>query len=151
MAAAIGFVEVLIWITAAGQVLQNLNAWYLAVAYAGGFAAGNILGIWFEGKMAIGMELVRVISESGQIKLADRLREKSYQVVELEGTGDKSSPVEVIFIVEKRRKVASLLADIEAIDPNAYCTISDIKRHTMLAMSKVSSAESGIAGALKRK
>jgi len=28
-------------LVAAGQVLQNLDQWYLAVAYAHGFAAGN--------------------------------------------------------------------------------------------------------------
>ncbi|MCA9319888.1 MAG: DUF2179 domain-containing protein, partial [Planctomycetes bacterium] len=51
-AAVLGFFEVLIWITAAGQVIRNLDAWYLTIAYAGGFAMGNIVGIWLESKLA---------------------------------------------------------------------------------------------------
>jgi uncharacterized protein YebE (UPF0316 family) len=58
VAAVLGFFEILVWLVAAGQVFQNLGAWYLAIAYAGGFAAGNIVGMWFESKLAMGSELV---------------------------------------------------------------------------------------------
>lgn len=134
IAAGIGFVEVLIWITAAGQVLKNIDAWYLAVAYAGGFSAGNIVGIWLEGRMAIGLELVRIVSENPEVNLSRVLREKDYSVVQLEGTGHSAVPVEIAFVIERRRKVPELLAMIERTDPHAYCTISDIKRHEHLAL-----------------
>lgn len=134
LAAAIGFVEVLIWITAAGQVLKDLDAWYLAVAYAGGFSAGNIVGIWMEGRIAIGLELVRVVSEDPEIRLGESLQALDYAVVQLDGRGPKSAPVEIVYIIERRRRVPQLLTTIEEIDANAYCTISDIKRHDQLAL-----------------
>lgn len=129
LAAAIGFVEVLIWITAAGQVLTNLDRWYLAVAWAGGFATGNAVGIWLESKLAMGSELVRAISANPAVALASRLREQSYSVVELAGRGDAGQPVEVLLLVEKRRRLPGVLDLIDRTDPDAVYTISDVKRH----------------------
>jgi uncharacterized protein YebE (UPF0316 family) len=128
LAAILGFFEVMIWLLAAGQVFQNLKAWHLAVAYAGGFAAGNIVGSWLEAKLAIGSELLRVISENRQVNLAERLRDRGYDVTELAGLGDRSIPVEILLVIEKRRRMPRLLRLIHDIDPDALCTTSDIKR-----------------------
>jgi uncharacterized protein YebE (UPF0316 family) len=128
LAAGIGFIEVLIWTLAASRVLANLDAWYLAVAYAGGFAAGNIVGIYLEKKIAIGSELVRAVSENPQVNLAENLRERGYSVIELTGRRDRSQ-VEVLLLVEKRRNVPGLLRAIDESDPLAYYTVSDVKEH----------------------
>lgn len=144
LAAFCGFFEVLIWLIAATQVFANLDTWYLAVAYAGGFAAGNILGIWFESLLAIGSELVRAVSENLGVNLADELRKRGYSVTELPGEGDDGKPVEVLLIVEKRKKVPDLLAEIAAIDPTAFWTTSDIKSHPILPPLPRAWAASGL-------
>jgi len=125
-AALIGFVEILIWLVAAREVIQNLDTWYLAVAYAAGFAAGNIVGVYLEGKLAIGQELVRAVSRDRSVDLAGELRRRGYGVVEIEGTSDEV-PVEVLLVVEKRRNVPALLRSINDTDPSAYYTITDVK------------------------
>ena len=151
IAALIGFVEVLIWITAASQVLADLSAWYLAFAYAAGFATGNIVGIWFESRLALGLELVRAVSEDLNIQLADKLRERKYSAIRLEGISDAGTPVEIVFVVEKRRRVAELLRAIESVDANAFCTISDVKRHATLAMANLAKSDDGLHSAIKKK
>ena len=128
VAALIGFFEVLIWLLAAGQVIQNLDRWYYAVAYAGGFAMGNIVGIRVEGKLALGQELVRAISRDLDVELAEKLRSEGYAVTELPGVDARDAPVEVLLIVAKRRNVPGLLERIHEHDPGAIVTISDIKR-----------------------
>ena len=128
LAALIGFFEVLIWLIAAGKVIQNLDSWYLAIAYAAGFATGNIVGIWLEAKLAMGSELIRAVSENREIALANRLREHDYSVIEIAGRGENDVPVEVLLVVEKRRKLPQLLRMITQIDPEAVFTISDVKR-----------------------
>ena len=45
VAASLGFFEVLIWITIVAQIISNMTDWTNYLAYAGGFAAGNYLGI----------------------------------------------------------------------------------------------------------
>jgi uncharacterized protein YebE (UPF0316 family) len=68
LASFIGFFEIIIWL-----VLTNLDQWYLALAYASGFAVGNYVGITIESRFAIGNELVRCISFNRDI-LAAKLR-----------------------------------------------------------------------------
>lgn len=126
LAAGIGFVEVMIWVTAAGQVFNNLQSWYLTVAYAGGFACGNYVGMFLESHVAIGRELVRAISFSGKGHLAERLREQGYRVVELSGSSGEQ-PAEVVLVIERRREVPLLIATIEREDPQAIYTVSDVK------------------------
>jgi len=126
LAAVIGFVEVMIWVAAAGQVFSNLDSWHLTVAYAGGFACGNYVGMWLESHVAIGRELVRAISFSEKGHLAERLRAQGYRVVELSGNTDRQ-PVEVVLVIERRREIGSLIATIRREDPQAIYTISDVK------------------------
>ncbi|HHE40579.1 MAG TPA: hypothetical protein ENL10_03660, partial [Candidatus Cloacimonetes bacterium] len=52
LAPIIGFFEVLIWLIVIGQVMQNLTNITNYIAYAGGFAMGNFVGIFLEQKLA---------------------------------------------------------------------------------------------------
>ena len=49
--ALVGFIEILIWLLAIGQIFKNLNNIACYVAYAGGFATGSFLGIYFAEKL----------------------------------------------------------------------------------------------------
>ncbi len=128
LAAFIGFFEVLIWLTAVGQVLGHLDRWYLVIAYAAGFATGNLVGIVLESALAMGDAVVRAISPNREVALAKVLRAGDYFVTALEGTGANGLPVEVLFVVTKRRNLPKLLALIEKADPLAFCTIEDVRR-----------------------
>jgi uncharacterized protein YebE (UPF0316 family) len=126
LAPTIGFLEVLIWLFAAGAVLQNLTQWYLTLAYAGGFAAGNYFGIRLESFMGIGSELVRVISFDPGRNLARRLRKAGYDPIELYGAAGER-PAEVILVIEKRKRIERLLELVRREDPKAIYTISDVR------------------------
>ena len=54
LAPLLGFFEILIWLVAIGKVMQNLDNIACYVAYAGGFATGNFVGIRIEEKLAMG-------------------------------------------------------------------------------------------------
>lgn len=129
VATAIGFVETLIWIAASAKVITGIgDSWYLGVAYAGGFATGTYMGVLIENKLAIGTELVRAVSLDASINLAAKLRREGYEVVEIQAEREDSHPVEVLFVVERRRRVPQLLKLIDQTDPSAYYTVSDVKR-----------------------
>lgn len=149
--AIIGFFEVLIWILAASQVLKNLNEWYLILGYAAGYATGNIVGMWLESLLAMGSELIRVISENEHIPLARKLREHGYHVTAVSAHTEKERPVEVVLLVEKRRVVPRLLALIEEIDPDAFYTIENIKNVHSGARSTPKSPSLSWQDFLKRK
>lgn len=127
LAACIGFVEVVIWTLASAQVLANLDRWYLVIAYAGGFGAGNYVGIWLEGKLAMGSEMVRAISFKGTSHLAQTLRAHGFRPIELAGNAGAGQPCEVVLVVTKRRRIGRLISLIQQADPDAVYSLSDIK------------------------
>jgi uncharacterized protein YebE (UPF0316 family) len=127
VATAVGFIESMVWITAVGGVIANLDQWYLIVAYAAGYATGNWVGIWLESRAAIGTELVRAISKNSENLLAETLRQAGYRPVRLAGSTGNANPVEVILVVVRRRKVPELVQIIHEADPEAVYTVSDIK------------------------
>ncbi len=149
LAAGLGFLEIMIWLHAAGQVIRNLDAWYLTVAYAGGFATGNIVGSWLEAKLAMGLELVRVLGHDPAANLAGRLRDAGYEVTALAGVENVSQPVEVLLIVERRRKVPQLLRAVAEIDPSAACTTNDIKRPAQALLPRRRRSFLGLPDALR--
>lgn len=126
LAAIIGFFETMIWLVAAGQVFQNLDQWYLALAYAGGFSVGNYVGMWIENHFAIGNELVRCLSFNRDI-LANKIRDKGFRVVSFDGDMGDDKLIELLFIIEKRRSVPGLIKLIKELDPSAIYSVSDIK------------------------
>ena len=129
LASVLGFFEVLIWLVAAAQVFQNLDRWYLAVAYAGGFGLGNYVGCWVEGKLAVGHELVRIVSMDPGVHIGRALEEQGYEVIELQGRNGTAAKADVVLAVESRRRVPSLLRAVRETDPGAVWTISDVRRH----------------------
>jgi uncharacterized protein YebE (UPF0316 family) len=127
LAAVIGFFEIIIWVVAAGQVLQNLDAWYLVVAYAGGFGAGNYIGIWMESKLAMGREMVSAISFRADGGLARLLRERGFRAIDVDADMGRGPPVDLVITVTRRRRVPELLQTILEADPEAQYSVSDIK------------------------
>jgi uncharacterized protein YebE (UPF0316 family) len=126
LASFIGFFEIIIWIVAAGQVLTNLDQWYLALAYAGGFSVGNYVGMWIENHFAIGNEVVRCISFNRDV-LAEKIRKEGFKVVSFDGNMGKDKLVELLLIIEKRRKIPSLIRLIKELDKTAIYSVSDVK------------------------
>ena len=126
LASFIGFFDIIIWLVAAGQVLNNLDQWYLALAYASGFAVGNYVGIWIKNRFAIGNEILRCISFNRDV-LAESLRDKGFKVVSFDEDMGEENPVELLLIVEKRRSMPSLILLIKELDHTAVYSISDVK------------------------
>jgi uncharacterized protein YebE (UPF0316 family) len=115
----IGFFEVLIWIFAVGAAIGNLTSPLHLLGYAGGFAMGNVVGMWIEGKLAFGLAIVRVISKHGGVEVAEALRENGFGVTEFTGHGRDGS-VEILDSVVKRRHLPAVLKIIDLWDPGAF-------------------------------
>jgi len=126
VAAAVGFVEILIWVAASSQVFRQINAWPLMFAYAGGFAAGNFLGIQLESKIAFGRELLRIIPTAGSNAIVEHLSALGHSVVALDCHID-GRPSKVLLVTLDRRRSSDVLAAVREVDPGALYTVSDVK------------------------
>jgi len=128
ISAALGFVEVTVWVLAVGGVLKYLgddgNVFAL-IGYASGFAAGVLVGMWLEERLALGLRIVRIISTEQAVRLSDSLRAGGYRVTRVEGTG-RTGPVEIAFLVIRRRQLRDLRAKLKAINPRAFLTVERV-------------------------
>ncbi|HNY76890.1 MAG: DUF2179 domain-containing protein [Sedimentisphaerales bacterium] len=125
LAPVVGFFEVLIWILAIGQIMQNLSNWICYLAYAGGFATGNYVGMRVAEKLSLGIVLIRIITQRGAHALLDRLRKSDYGVTSLDGEG-AAGPVQVIFTIVPRREVGAVVELVKAYNPKAFYSIEEV-------------------------
>lgn len=126
LAASIGFFEVLIWLFAITQIFKNLTSPLYYVAYAGGFAMGNYIGILIENRMAIGTAFVRIITHRDVEELIGLLKKDGYGVTQVDAQGSQG-PVKIIFTIVKRKDIQNVLDIIRSCHPQAFYTIEDIR------------------------
>ena len=125
LAPVIGFFEVLIWILAIGQIMQNLTNPVCYLGYAGGFATGNYVGLLIAEKLSLGLVLIRVITQREADPLLTRLRERGYGVTSIEGQGG-NGPVQVVFTIVRRREVARVVGVVKEYNPQAFYSIEEV-------------------------
>lgn len=124
LAPAIAFVESLLWVFAVGTAIQNLDSPLHVLGYASGFAAGNVVGLWLEERIALGLASVRIISPHGGVEIAEALRAMGFGVTEFLGHGH-GGPVEFLYCVSRRRDVPGILAVVDRWDPDAFVALDE--------------------------
>ena len=144
----IGFVEVLIWVTAVSQVIVHLRENpALSLAYAGGFACGNAVGIVLERRIALGTVVVRMIASTGASQIAQRLRSLGYEVTAFPGEG-KDGPRTLLFTTCARRNSASVVREAAELDHRLFYTVDRFSQATQLGALP---HPTGWRGAFKKK
>jgi Uncharacterized protein conserved in bacteria len=126
LAPLIGFFEVLIWLLSITQIMNNLTNVVYYIAYAGGFAMGNYIGIYIEEKMAIGTVSIRIITQKNASELVEFLKSDGCGVTHIDAQGTLG-PVKIVFTIIKRRDVHRVINIIRKFNPTAFFTIEDIR------------------------
>ena len=125
--AALGFLEVLIWVLALGGAVEHLNNPIAVLAFARGFSAGTLIGMSIENRLAMGFRVVRVINPRPEANLAVALRDLGYTATRLDGH-DRDGPVEIVFVTVRRRATLELLERIAEVVPNAFLSVERAER-----------------------
>ncbi len=126
LAPVLGFFEVLIWLIAIGQIMQNLSSWTHYVAYATGFALGNFIGILVEERLAVGMLAVRIITQKEATDLIAELRRQNVGTTSFDGRG-MAGTVSLIFLIIKRQHLPLIQTIVQKYNPQAFVSVSDIR------------------------
>lgn len=127
LAAAAGFVEVLIWLMAIGQIMKNLSNPICYIAYASGFAVGNYLGITLAERLSLGFVLIRVITNKNADALMESLKNSDCGVTCIQGTG-AFGPVAIVFTIAPRHHIDQIIRIINQFNPQAFYTVEEIGR-----------------------
>ena len=124
-----GFVEIVLWIIIAGEVLGDLQSDPMkAVVYCLGFTAGIAAGVAVEHRLAIGLTSINIVvpRESGE-KIATALRESGFGVTILEGHAVGGALRQLVLVQLRRKNIKSAVGIARGIYPNAVISISEVQ------------------------
>lgn len=127
LAALIGFVEVSIWVVAISRVMSNLGSVWSVLGYSGGFATGTLLGMWIEGKLALGHVFVHVFSMTKGAEIAQKIREAGFGATQLRAEG-QSGLVYLIQVAAPRKHADDIIRLVNEVDATAFVTIEEARR-----------------------
>jgi len=122
----IGFFEVLIWLISMRQIMQHLDNPLCYLGFAAGFAAGTYVGMFVERRLALGMQVMRIIIHQDSDALIAGLKAENFGVTIIDGQG-AIGPVKIIFTIIKRKDIELIRKIIQRFNPNAFYSIEDIR------------------------
>ncbi|WP_321506456.1 DUF2179 domain-containing protein [uncultured Methanoregula sp.] len=122
----IGFFEVIIWLVAIGQVMNNLTNVVCYIAYGAGFATGTFVGMAIEEKLSLGLTSVRIITKDDPADLMQYLRQHNYGVTSIDAEGG-TGKVKMVFTIIKRQDLSHVVGIIKQFHPNAFYSIEEVK------------------------
>lgn len=122
----LGFVQTLIHIAVLTTVIKDLSNILNLIAYAGGYATGNVVGMWVEERLAIGHINLRIMSPALGVAIVKRLRDEGYGVTEIPARG-KDGAVTIVSASVYRRHVGEVMKMVQDVDPHAFITAEDVR------------------------
>lgn len=121
-----GFFEVSVWLVAISQVMNNLDKPLYAIAYAVGFACGNYLGAYLDEKIALGVNLLQIITNKDAEQLVKYLRDNDFGVTSINAEGARG-PVKVIYSVVRRKDLNKIIQIVNEFNPNAFYSVAEVR------------------------
>jgi uncharacterized protein YebE (UPF0316 family) len=122
----LGFIQTVVFVVALTSVIKDLANILNMVAYAAGFATGNVVGMWMEERLAIGHVHLRIISPSCGEAIAERLRQEGYAVTEVPARG-RDGEVTLLNVSVLRKNAKKALKFVQDEDPEAFVTAEDLR------------------------
>jgi uncharacterized protein YebE (UPF0316 family) len=123
----LGFLQAASFISSAALVLGNLLNPINILAYAAGFAAGNVVGMTIETRLIPGYSLIRIISPRRGSLIAEALRNFGHGVTEVAGRG-RDGAVSLIYCYVLRRDLQATENEIIALDEDAFVTKENVRQ-----------------------
>ena len=122
----LGFLQAGIFVFAIGTVMTNLDNPLNYIGYAAGFATGNVVGMYLEGKLAVGHTRLHIISPRRGTAIAEKLRAEGYAVTEVPARG-RDGMVTMLECNVRRRKAPEVDKLIRQVDETAFVTAEDVR------------------------
>jgi uncharacterized protein YebE (UPF0316 family) len=120
------FFSALVYVVAIGKVVTNLDNVWNTLAYCAGVAAGTLVGMVWEQRLAMGFAEVRFISTEKADALAEALREAGFGVTEYYGHG-RERAVGIVEAIVPRKNVDAVLSAGKSVDEKAVVTVTEAR------------------------
>ncbi|NPA30824.1 MAG: DUF2179 domain-containing protein [Chloroflexi bacterium] len=122
----LSFVQSLVFVIAVGAVLKGASHPVQFAAYAAGYATGTLLGMYLEGRLALGYSYVRIISPTQGARIAQALRDKGFAVTEIPARG-RTGTVGMLEAAVARKDLSEVEELVQSMDPGAFITVEEIR------------------------
>jgi uncharacterized protein YebE (UPF0316 family) len=127
LAPLFGFIEVFIWITVMGQILEHAGGDVICyLCYAAGYATGSFVGIIVEERLALGTQLIRIYTKKEGAGLMHLLNKNKYGATSFIGKGVEGD-VSIVETFVGRKNSQYVQALISSYDASAFYVISDVR------------------------
>lgn len=126
LAPILGFCETVIWLIAMGQIMQNVSNIVCYIAYGAGFAAGTLVGMIIEEKLALGILVLRIILTEKDDSVKENLIKNGFGITVVDAHG-ANGKVKLIYTVIKRKSLDKVTQIIESCHANAFYSVEDAR------------------------
>ena len=126
LAPIVGFFEMFIWLLAIGQIFSHLTNFVYYIAYAGGFAMGNYVGLLLENKISLGLLSLQLIIKDNPEILINTLKEQGYGLTTMTAEGSKGF-VKMVVLIIKRKNLRKVLSIIRSINPRVFVSVEQVQ------------------------
>ena len=106
--------------------MENLNNVACYIGYAAGFATGNYIGMLVEEKLAMGVTVIRIITQKAADELIKNLSLAGYGITNIDAKGSRGD-VNIIYTVIQRHDLQNVINIIKEFNPKAFYTIEDLR------------------------
>jgi uncharacterized protein YebE (UPF0316 family) len=121
-----GFFEVLTYVIAIAEVVNNLDNVWNVLGYCLGFSVGTVAGMMLDDRTASGFANVRIISRYKAQNIVEEIHKAGYGATVGWGHG-RGGTVGMIVAVIQRKEADRVCQIAETVDPNAFITIEDTR------------------------
>lgn len=121
VAGILGFFEIMIFVLIVSKVLQDISNWMNVVAYCGGFAIGNIGGIYISEKISKEILSVGIISKNKWQEIEQKLWDEGFGITRNVGYG-KDGEVQVLRVICDRSYFPKVKEITMEYDSKAFIT-----------------------------
>ena len=129
LAALLAFLEVFIWFNIAREALNTeLVSLWIPIAYAGGFAAGTLIGSFSSKRLIKGVVGVQAVLKKLTKEMIKIIRDEGFAVsiTQLHSTDDAEKK-DMLYFQIKSNNVIKLSKLLKKLDPNAFIAVSETK------------------------
>jgi uncharacterized protein YebE (UPF0316 family) len=129
VASLIGFVEVFVWfVIVQAAISKGGTSLWVAVFYAGGFAAGTYVGGKLAEKFLKGILDVQIVTSARNSNLIDAVRDAGFGVSVLNVNSSEYGDEKFLLVIElKGEHLRKLEKIVYGIDPGAFVTVRETK------------------------
>lgn len=122
----LGFISALLFVVAIQAVLGDLTSWPVLIGYCGGYATGNVVGMWAEEKLAMGFTHLRIVSSAQGPAVIEKLRRAGFAATEIPGFG-RDGAVTTINCSIHRKDADRVKKLVASVDPHAFINAEEFR------------------------